>query len=248
MRAILTYHSIDETGSVISVDPSVFDRHVRFLASGRVAVVSLVELLAPASDRDAVAITFDDAFTNFRAEAWPRLKAHGLPVTVFVPTGHVGKTNDWAETPGGGMPTLPILDWAGLARLQEEGVTLGAHSRTHPDLRALQGAALEEEVKGSIEDLRRETGRTPGAFAYPYGYWNAAAASAVRAACRCACTTALRPLGRRDDIHLLPRLDVFYLHGPGRLENFGSTAFREYIRVRSHVRTVGQWVRSGARA
>jgi peptidoglycan/xylan/chitin deacetylase (PgdA/CDA1 family) len=244
MRAILTYHSIDPSGSVISLAPSVFERHVAWLAAGRVAVVSLTELLALRDERDAVAITFDDGFTNFRTEAWPRLRAHGLPVTLFAPTGHVGKTNDWAETPGGRMPSLPILGWPALSRLQEEGVTLGAHSRTHADLRSIDRAALEDEVAGSIEDLLRETGRRPEAFAYPYGYWNASAASVVRTACRCACTTALRLLRSRDDAHLLPRLDVFYLQGPGRLENFGSAGFREYIRVRSRVRTVGQWVRT----
>ena len=40
MRAILTYHSIDESGSPISVDPDAFRRHVRWLASGRVRVTT----------------------------------------------------------------------------------------------------------------------------------------------------------------------------------------------------------------
>ena len=177
MRAILTYHSVDTSGSVISTSPSLLERHIRWLTSGRVAVLPLEELLAPPDERDALAITFDDAFANFRTEAWPRLRESGLPVTLFVPTGFVGKTNTWGDTPGGRMPPLPILDWPALARLPEEGVTLGAHSRTHADLRALNIDALQEEVVGSLEDLRRETGRRPDAFAYPYGYWNARAVS-----------------------------------------------------------------------
>ena len=243
MKAILTYHSVDASGSVISIDPEAFDGHVRWLASHRTAVVPLSDLLALPDDTDAVAITFDDAFTNFGTEAWPRLKDCGLPVTLFVPTGYVGRTNSWGETPGGHMPPLSILDWRALARLQEDGVTLGAHSRTHPDLRALDGSALHDEIDGCIEDLRRETGTRPNAFAYPYGYWSSSAAAAVGARFQHACTTELSALRLTDSPHLLPRLDAFYLHGPGRLDNFGQWSFRQFIRLRSGVRKLGQRLR-----
>ena len=36
MKAILTYHSIDESGSVISIPEATFRRHVAWLAAGRV--------------------------------------------------------------------------------------------------------------------------------------------------------------------------------------------------------------------
>jgi hypothetical protein len=244
VKAILTYHSIDDSGAVISVPPTIFDRHVRWLASRTISVVSLIDLLALPDDRDAIAITFDDAFTNFRTEAWPRLRAHGLPATLFVPTGFVGLTNAWAALPGGGMPTLPILDWPSLARLQEEGVTLGAHSRTHPDLRRLDQSAVTEEVLGSIDDILRETGRRPDTFAYPYGHWNPTTVSVVRSACRCACTTELRVLAEREERHRLPRLDAYYLRGAGRIEDLGRWTFRQYVRARAAVRTAGQRLRS----
>jgi peptidoglycan/xylan/chitin deacetylase (PgdA/CDA1 family) len=244
VKAILTYHSIDSSGSAISVAQRVFERHVRWMASGAVTVVSLPELLRLPGDRDAVAITFDDAYVNFEVEAWPRIREWGLPVTLFVPTGFVGRTNEWAAMPGARMPRLPILGWTKLSRLQEEGVTLGAHTRAHADLRQLTGAALREEVCGSSEDLLRETGRRPDSFAYPYGYCADTSASLVRAAFQCACTTELRPLGARDDAHLLPRLDAYYLGGPARLESFGRSSFREYIRARAGLRAAGQRLRS----
>jgi peptidoglycan/xylan/chitin deacetylase (PgdA/CDA1 family) len=244
VKAILTYHSVDSSGSVISVDPSTFERHVRWLGSGAVTVVSLIDLLSLSDDRDAVAITFDDAFTNFRTEAWPRLEAHGLPVTLYVPTGFVGRTNEWDAIPGGGMPTLPILDWSWLARLQEAGVTLGAHSRAHPDLRRLDENRIRDEVWGSLDDIARETGRRPDTFAYPYGYWNGTAASVVRGACLSACTTELRTLTGREQPHLLPRLDVYYLRGPAVIEDFGRWTFKQYLQVRAATRTVGQLLRA----
>lgn len=244
MRAILTYHSIDTTGSVISISPEVFDRHVRWIASSRVAVVSVPELLQRSDDDDAVAITFDDAYTNFASVAWPRLRDHGLTATVFVPTAFTGKANTWAELPGGHMPRLPILGWHELARLCEEGVSLGAHTRNHPDLRGLSGQALDDEIAGSVEDVRRETGAQAAAFAYPYGFWTSHAAAAVRRACVCAVTTELRPLARQDDPYLLPRLDSYYLNGTARIENFGRAGFRGYLLLRLALRRLRQRIRA----
>jgi peptidoglycan/xylan/chitin deacetylase (PgdA/CDA1 family) len=238
MKAILTYHSVDTSGSVISISPAVFERHVRWLASGYVRVVGLDALLTMPDGTDAVALTFDDAYVNFAVDAWPRLRKHNLPVTLFVPTARVGRANSWTALPGGGMPPLAILDWPELNRLQDEGVTLGAHSRTHPDLRRLDKQGVLDEIVGSLEDVGRETGRRPDAFAFPYGLFDDRAVEAVRTSCRWACTTALRPLAGSERPHLLPRLDAYYLQGPGRLENFGSVVFEQYMRVRSHMRAV----------
>lgn len=246
MRAILTYHSIDDTGSVISVSPAAFERQVRWLAASGVDVIPLTELVRAPLDRDAVAITFDDAYTNFLSDAWPRLRNLGLPVTLFVPTGFVGRENTWPALPGAGMPRLPILSWPALARLHEEGVTLGGHTRSHPDLRTLGAAAADDEIDGSFEDLRRETGTRARTFAYPYGFWNTGTAATVRAACDVACTTELRLLGRGEDPHLLPRLDSYYLDGPGRIERFGSASFREYFRLRAWMRTMRRLARRPA--
>jgi peptidoglycan/xylan/chitin deacetylase (PgdA/CDA1 family) len=248
MRAILTYHSVDTSGSVISVAPETFEAHLRALASGSAAVVSLPELLRIPDDRNAIAITFDDAYTNFEREAWPRLHQHGFPVTLFVPTHFVGKANEWGELPGGSMPRLPILGWTALASLAEAGVTLGSHTRRHPDLTKIGSAAIEDEVLGASDDLASHTGVRPTTFSYPYGFWSAGAAAIVRRVCDYACTTELRPVNRNDDPHLLPRLDSFYLNGPARLEDFGSWTFREYLRLRLGMRTIARRLRGKSRA
>jgi len=65
VKATLTYHSIEESGSPISVSPSVFASHLRWLGSARVRVFSLDALASHSDDAgDAVAVTFDDGFLN----------------------------------------------------------------------------------------------------------------------------------------------------------------------------------------
>jgi len=229
---------VDDTGSVISIAPDEFAEHVSWLSSNKVDVVSIERLLLLDDDRDAVALTFDDAFTNFATIAWPLLRDNNLSATLFVPTHHVGRSNQWGATPGGSMPTLHILDWESLGSLAEEGVELGAHSRTHADLSMLSDSQVIDEIEGSFEDIARETGTSASGLAYPYGRVDDRVASIARGHCAWACTTELRPLSRREDSHLLPRLDTYFTRGPARLAEYGSPIFKSYISLRATIRRV----------
>ncbi|MFN0009037.1 MAG: polysaccharide deacetylase family protein [Planctomycetota bacterium] len=239
MRGILTYHSIDDSGSPISVSPRAFEAHARFLAGGRVRVVGLETIAALPDEEDAVAITFDDGFTNFATEAWPRLRELRLPATLFVVTDRAGGTNAWDAAPGLSIPTLPLLAWEDLRRLAGEGLTLGAHGRTHASLPGLPREALETEVRGSRDRILAETGKTPVSFAYPFGDVDPASAASARSAFSCAVTTRFGLLGRGDDPHLLPRLDAYYLRSNDRLESFGSGGFRRWLALRGAARRAG---------
>jgi len=239
MRAILAYHSIDDSGSPISVAPATFRRHIEWLASGRVRVVSLEEIVRLNDAVDAVALTFDDAFGNFADIAWPRLREYSLPATLFVVTGHVGGTNAWGGRSDARVPTLPLLDWMALGRLAEQGARIGAHTRTHPHLTQLGRPALMEELAGAAETIRREIGRMPEDFAYPYGDTSPAVAAAAGQVYRRAVTTELRALSSGDDPLGLPRIDCFYLQAAGRLESWGTPAFSSRLWVRARAR----WLR-----
>jgi peptidoglycan/xylan/chitin deacetylase (PgdA/CDA1 family) len=237
VKAILTYHSIDESGSPISVSRAAFERHVAWLASGRVRVTSIGELRALPETADAVSITFDDGFRNFGEIAAPLLQSRGLSATVFVVSGAVGGTNAWNGRPDAGVPTLPLLDWSEIEQLLSGGVEFGAHTRSHPRLDALADHDLVEEIDGSAHDIERRIGRRPDGFAYPYGAMTDTAVSIVRDRFSWACTTELALLGD-NDAALLPRLDMYYFRDPGRLESWGSTRFRIYLNIRSHARRI----------
>lgn len=238
MRAILTYHSLDDSGSPISVAPEVFRRQVAWLGSGRVRVVPLAELVALPPASDAVAITFDDAFQNFVEVAAPLLTERRLPVTLFVVPGHVGKDNAWGGVRHARIPTLPLADWGALGRLAEAGVTLGAHTRTHPHLTRLPDAALTEELGGAQASIRRETGQAAAEVAYPYGDGDARVFAAAAAWYRLGVTTELRGLAAAEQPLALPRLDMFYLRRPGQLEAWGSARFAGRLWLRAQARKV----------
>lgn len=238
MRAILTYHSIDGSGSPISISPAAFRRHLDWLAAGPVRVLPLDRLVADPGGQDAVALTFDDALENFGEHGWPELRRRGLPATLFVPTDHVGGENDWGPGPVRGIPALELLDWPALRRMADEGLALGSHGRCHFDLTRLDDAALDDELTGSARIVARETGIEPTSFAYPYGAVDARVAAAAGRRYHLACTTELRPLEPGLDFHLLPRLDAFYLRRRGALEAWGSRRFARRLALRRAARDV----------
>jgi peptidoglycan/xylan/chitin deacetylase (PgdA/CDA1 family) len=229
MRAILTWHSVDWSGSPISVSPDEFRRQVEWLASGRVRVVGVDQLLALPDQPSAVALTFDDGFANFATEAAPLLRDRGMPVTLFVVTGQVGRDNRWRGRGDGGVPVLPLLGWDALGRLRETGVTIGAHTRTHPGLAGLDEPTLEDELAGAAHELEHRLGARPEGLAYPYGVLDDRVTRVASASYRWACTTEFRPLGCDDSRFRLPRLDAWYLRRPARLADWGSPGFRAWV-------------------
>jgi peptidoglycan/xylan/chitin deacetylase (PgdA/CDA1 family) len=65
-----------------------------------------------------------------------------------------------------------VLGWDALRRLAREGVTLGAHTQTHPLMNRVSLEEVRAEAVGSLRDLEREIGAVPPIFAYPSGGFN----------------------------------------------------------------------------
>jgi peptidoglycan/xylan/chitin deacetylase (PgdA/CDA1 family) len=98
-----------------------------------------------------------------------------------------------------------VLSWASLRKLAGEGVTLGAHTQNHPIMNCVTLEELQNEVRGSLQDLTREIGSAPLTFAYPSGIHNDAAVSVVeRAGFKLAFTTmrGINEVGRADRLRL----------------------------------------------
>jgi peptidoglycan/xylan/chitin deacetylase (PgdA/CDA1 family) len=239
VKAILTYHSIDSTGSAISVSPEVWAAHARWLSNRHVRVLDLDDLIAhPVDGPDAVAVTFDDGFLNVRG-AMELLRSSGVPVTVFVVTSHVGGTNAWGGRAAPGIPTLPLLDWADLESLAAQGVSIQAHSRTHPTLTTRSATELDDELLGCREDLAVRLGVRPRHLAYPYGDVNDAVVMRAAQWYAGGHTTDFRGIATDDHAMRLPRLDMYYFDAPGRLEAWGQGAFQRriaWIRARRALR------------
>jgi peptidoglycan/xylan/chitin deacetylase (PgdA/CDA1 family) len=134
-----------------------------------VALNEVNTLLASGEPRSrGVVLTFDDAWADNHAHALGPLSGHGLPAIIYAPSRLL-------DRPG-------YMTRSQLLEMDAGGVTIGAHSRDHPDLRACTPDELEWEVRGSKEDLEDLLGKPVTSFAYPTGLLDDKVVEAVRAA------------------------------------------------------------------
>lgn len=125
-----------------------------------------------AEDDRSAFVTFDDGWRNQYEHALPILRARGIPATFFVTTDHLRK----------GVTCAKRMGPAELRALVDAGMTIGSHTRTHPDLVRLDDTRLEDELRGSRQDLEDLLGRPVTLFAYPGGSLSARVVRAVRRA------------------------------------------------------------------
>lgn len=156
--------------------------------------------------RRAVAITIDDGYRDNLEVAEPVMRRHGFPATVFLVSGKLGGVNDW--TAEGALANRPLLTDDQVDELRERGISIGAHTRRHPELPEQADEVVAEEIGGSRRDLEPRFGSID-AFAYPFGLFDErAVAAAAEAGFEGACTVEPRLVSLLDDPLRVPRVEV----------------------------------------
>jgi peptidoglycan/xylan/chitin deacetylase (PgdA/CDA1 family) len=166
---VLVYHHIaPRARGRLVLAASTFEQQMRYLKARGYRTVSVDDLIAHTRlsrqlPGRSVVLTFDDGYQSFLRHVYPVLKELGFTATLFVYTDYVGLGRN-------------ALGWDDLRRLADEGFEIGAHSKTHSELRRRAGEssdAFERRVHAELVVPRQlfqaRLGRTPAALAYPYG-------------------------------------------------------------------------------
>ena len=233
-RAVLTFHSVDDSGSVLSFPIKAFIHLIERLAATGVPVVPFDELLRR---ERGITITFDDGMRTVHENALPVLRDHGFPAHLFLATGLVGTSVGWPSH-GGTTATYAMLAWNDVEECAQSGIRMECHTVTHPDLRALTPARMVDECSRADEEIERRVGRRPTLFAFPFGFYNDAVRSTLAPRYAGCFTTRLGYLARSDDLSRIQRLDTYYLQAPLWYERILSATTRGYVTLRSLIRTV----------
>lgn len=168
-NAVLMYHSVGG-GLFDHIPPERFRADLKHL-SEQYEIVDLPAVASPSSrSKKQVALTFDDGYRDFYDEVVPLLHEFEAPATVFVIS-----TTLFDE----GFVHDDVFEYDYMSRSQVEKlvdddlVTIGNHTRTHPDLSAVSDVdVLESEILGAKRDLERELSVDVTRFCYPYNCLN----------------------------------------------------------------------------
>ena len=178
---IVMYHYIrnnpdpaDKMGEALSVPPEKFQREMDWLRDNGYSAVTFDDLQTYLSGRrpppaHPVVLTFDDGYADFYTTAMPILRQHTFIAVAYVVTGFLNR-------PG-------YLTSEQVFQLDHgDGVQIGVHSVSHPDLTRVPPGQLQHELVDSRSTLERLLGHKVLDFCYPGGRFNDAVIRAVQAA------------------------------------------------------------------
>lgn len=232
----MNYHRIDYPesrpwlgGNVISTSPEEFSKQMELIAS-HYHPVSAQDVVHAVINREslpdnAVLITVDDGYLDFKEFIHPVTLRLGIRPVLFVATHYVGKNIFWWDklyhivfleerdeilSPAGNnlplrqktekeyalaelsalLKRMPFdqaiqwidanfipeqeippytLSWDELRHLHRDGVTIAAHSHTHPILTQVTLSTARQEIRTSQDLIKNEIGEALPIFAFPDG-------------------------------------------------------------------------------
>ena len=166
---VLCYHRFGNRASKLTVTPAAFAAQMAYLAQNGYHVLPLARLAEFLAGKEplpkkTVVITIDDGYRATYDIAFPILKTHGFPATVFLYSDFVGAGD--------------ALSYAQMKELIASGlIDIQPHSKTHSNLTlrlpdetdAKYRDRLRSEVDAPINVLQERFAHSSVAYAYPYG-------------------------------------------------------------------------------
>jgi peptidoglycan/xylan/chitin deacetylase (PgdA/CDA1 family) len=160
---VINYHSIfEETKSRFSKQLDLLPCLAKPILAGK-------EFIFEKNQR-YVAVTVDDVFCSFVLNGLPELCKRNIPVTLFPPTGFLGRKSSWDDYGGEnkvGEEVISIDELKHIAKFNT--VDFGSHSVTHSDLARQPKEVARQELQDSKTSLEAIIGREITAVSFPYG-------------------------------------------------------------------------------
>ncbi len=224
---VLCYHSIHPTKDFASATPTDFARQLDWLQE-HCDLIRLEDVLSTARAvpraRPSVCLTFDDGYADNFEYAFPALQRRGIPATFFVVTGlleHEGEAVVRQQRlRRSAYADVRPMAWSHVRAMRDQGMEIGAHTHSHPNLARLTPSAAREELRRSKEVLEDRLGHRVDAMAYPFGkprrhFGPDTVDMVAEAGYRTACAVLFRGVRPSDSPLAIPRFFVTSQDGPG---------------------------------
>lgn len=284
---VLNYHRIDVPchrpflgDNVISTSPENFEKQMNLVVN-KYHPITAEEVLSAIENKvrlpkDAVLITVDDGYLDFKEIIHPITRSLGINPVLFVATYYVGnnifwwdklhhiifnesrkeisgpfghfsikspqekeatilflsnyfkkipfkQSIDWINENFNTEEDFPVytLSWEDLQELSNQGVTIAAHSHTHPILTQISIEEARNEIRSSQELIHNNIGKSLPIFAYPDGKNYATNKALIQVLHEEGFKLAFTTIeGRanlsKDELLLVPRLGIWHKMNLGR--------------------------------
>ena len=175
--AILVYHRVANVSHdplQLCVSPQNFKKQIIYLKKNfnLIPLSQMVNNLKSHKIKErAVAVTFDDGYSDNLYTALPILEEFNVPATIFITTGNIDSQEDFywdkntaKEDRGRPMTAEEIKKIASHPLIE-----IGAHTVHHPNLKKINTDKQEEEIMKSKIMLEKILDKKIFGFAYPFG-------------------------------------------------------------------------------
>ncbi len=163
---LLIYHRVGGgSRDELDLPTSSFARQVKQLAEHRVlSLDAALDDLDAGRSSPSVVLTFDDGFADVFDHAWPLLRDHQLPFTIYLASAFMGTTMKWEGSTAGGAGSG--LTWDHLAEMVASGLcTIGNHTHDHVPPDQLD----ERQLDLCTATIQQHLGVIPQHFTFPWG-------------------------------------------------------------------------------
>ena len=202
---ILTYHSIsNEIEPDETVTPEEFERQLQYIKENY-RVISLEEAIEYLQTdfgkiSGSIVITFDDGYSDNYYNAYPLLKKHDFPATIFL-------ISDFIKNNGS-----KYLSSSQIHEMKSNDISFGSHTVSHQILTRLTNEEIVREIRDSKDTLESRLDQKISSFAYPVGTradFDDAIMEIVKARkYTCACSNIYGMNGENADIFALKRIGI----------------------------------------
>jgi peptidoglycan/xylan/chitin deacetylase (PgdA/CDA1 family) len=174
--AILAFHKIGKAQflrrSRWYISQKTFRRFLLELSVSDWEVISIAVFLKALSTPEilpkrAVLLTFDDGYASLVEYALPSLREFDYPAVAFVPTGLIGRDNEFDR---GIEPREAICGWDDLRELQRYGFSIQSHGIQHRSFCSISPNEQEAELRCSKSIVEANLGNPVELFAFPFGH------------------------------------------------------------------------------
>ncbi|MDP8266163.1 MAG: polysaccharide deacetylase family protein [Candidatus Aceula meridiana] len=160
---IMMYHNVEDEENVDHLNGTSvvnFDTQMTFLKKWKYNVISLKELVDASTSQNAlphnsVVITFDDGYADNYYKAFPILKRHGFPATIFIVPEDIGKEG--------------FLTWDQTQEMEAFGIMVQSHTLNGSYLPELSEVDQEREIKKSKRVIESKLNHKILFLCYPTG-------------------------------------------------------------------------------